>query len=135
MIEALIQKAVGLALKNDAGVDAIIAGRIFDKPRSASTSYPCITIGADDQIIDESDERHEMFRVAVVVHCWSRGRGLGEVKRLASAVRTALNGPITVAGFTCKVFDYRSTRFPSAGEAGTAHGVVEIEFLYEQDAA
>ena len=66
-----LQGAILTALKADAGVDALIADRIYDKVPPAPT-FPYVTISDDQVVSAHADCLDNSTQVFSTLHAWSR---------------------------------------------------------------
>lgn len=101
-METDIQKAIYLALKNNAALDALLArhhefggpGIYGYFPQSADSGdnslYPFITLG-EDNIRDWSTDTASGGEDTVAIHIWSRANGWGGAKNIAGAVYKVLH--------------------------------------------
>lgn len=84
-----VQKAVLAALKADAGVAALVAGRVYDQvPVSAVKPY--LSFGPFQVLPDQAD-CYDASDITVQLDGWSAGPGSVEVKKIGRAVRAALD--------------------------------------------
>lgn len=82
-----LQRAVYPALAADSTVTALCGGRLYDAvPREAA--FPYAVIGE----AEERDAGGGVIEHTLSLHLWSRGGGAREIKQLAAAVATALDG-------------------------------------------
>jgi hypothetical protein len=124
-----LQGAIVAALKADAAVAAIVAGRIFDIiPPGAQMPY--ISLG-EDQVLPDGGDCFDAYDIRSAIHLWSRKVGMPEVKRLAAAVDAALGDELAVPGhfiIECGVTDTRFLRDP---DGLTSHAVLSLQTLIE----
>lgn len=92
-----LQGAIVAHLKADAGVAALVAGRVFDPvPRDITTgtiadaNYPYVAINGVNEEQDDAD-CIEAVTVTVQVDAVSRARGAREISEIADAVRASLH--------------------------------------------
>lgn len=99
MIDASLplQAAVVKALKEDAVLATLIAGRVYDRVPTDPVA-PYITVG-DAQIVDDSNACQSLAEYSLQVDCWSEAVGYPEVKRIGAAAAKALNAKLPMVGF------------------------------------
>lgn len=85
-----LQKALHAALVADAGLAAIVAGRVHDDVPQ-STVFPYVVIG-DVSTRDWSTQTQEGHEHIVVIHAWSRQRGRREVQTIIERIDAVLDG-------------------------------------------
>jgi invasion protein IalB len=84
-----LQKALVAALKANAAVNAIVAGRIYDQvPVDAVKPY--LSFGPW-QVIAEQGDCYDASDISVQIDGWSAGPGSIEAKKIGRAVRAALD--------------------------------------------
>src|SRR5262245_20021507 len=90
-----LQKAIVAALKADAALTVLVAGRVYDGvPVSAVKPY--ISLGPWQLLADAAD-CYDASDIAVQLDAWSAGPGSVEVKKVGRAIRAALDGQTLVA--------------------------------------
>ena len=87
--ELELQKAIVDRLKADTAVAALVNGRIYDSVPQAAT-FPYVSLGPC-QTIDIRAECIAGLEIFQQLDAWSRGVGYPEVKKIADAVRAALD--------------------------------------------
>lgn len=111
-----LQAALVAALRANAGVTALVSGRVYDEPPQG-VAFPYVRIGTVDlsplRLSGECTDEDIMLSV----ECHSRpAAGRVDASRLAHAVRVALDGAaLTVTGYTCEWCDWTAqavTRSP-----------------------
>lgn len=122
-----VQSAVFSTLTTDAGVVAQVGTRTYDRVPQNPT-FPFIHIG-DDQVIGDTYQGSATSTVHVSVHVFSRWQGKKELKSVAAAVRTALEGYLPLTGFVTVTYEYKTTRYLTDPDGLTEHAV--IEFMYD----
>lgn len=132
MISNALQTAIYARLVANAGVTAIVAGRVYDlTPQNAA--FPHISFGPTDSVID--DEECINGRIETVqLDCWSRAQdGFRECKALVDAVKAALHdysANLTVGALaSMRVTLVQVMRDP---DGLTSHGVIQVECLVEE---
>ena len=124
-----LQGAVYAALTNSNAVAnaGVIPAQVFDYVPENPT-YPFIGIG-DDQIMAGTLYAYSATSDCHVnVHIYSQTKGKPQVKALAGAVRSALEGAIAINGFTVVTYEYVTTRFMTQPDGITQHAIVELEY-------
>jgi hypothetical protein len=91
-----LQAAIVKALKEDATLVGLIAGRVYDRVPTNPIA-PYITVG-DAQIVDDSNACMSLAEYAVQIDCWSEAVGYPEVKRIGAAAAKTLNDKLPVTG-------------------------------------
>jgi hypothetical protein len=98
-----LQVAVITALKGNAALAALVAGRVYDRvPRDPNTNrvtaaFPYVSLGAEQEI-PELYDCIDASEIIFSIDSWSRDPGFREVKRIADKVERSLhNAPITLA--------------------------------------
>ena len=126
-------------LRADAGVNALVAGRVIDGPLPSGATplpdkqFPCVTMG-ESSVIPDDEECVEGTREVVTVNCWTREGGkIWTVKQLSAAVRKALHdydGTLATASLkSCRVILVRNVLDP---DGITGRGIVQVEGLVEE---
>lgn len=126
-------------LKSDAGVTALVAGRVYDDvlpeaDRNADTgaAWPYISMGPSDELSDDAD-CIDGFEITFQIDCWSRDVGFPEVRKIADTVRHALNDedmPLTENAMVS--FRHRITRVMRDPDDKTRHAAMTFTALVEQ---
>lgn len=118
-----VQEAIVAAVKADATLTSLIAGRIYDRVPPAA-SFPYISIG-EDQVLPDLAQCYDGADVVSTLHAWSRAIGYGEVKRVAAALEKALTAAtFTLTGFRLVDKFFESTRYMRDPDGLTSHAVV-----------
>jgi hypothetical protein len=128
-----LQGAILTALKADAGVDALIADRIYDKVPPAPT-FPYVTISDDQVVSAHADCLDNSTQVFSTLHAWSRAGGKVEVKRVSGAVVKALNFaqlPLG-GGFRLVLLEHDSTQFLVDPDGLTTHSVIVFHAFVDE---
>ena len=126
-----LQKAIVAALKADAGVNAIVAGRIYDAvPGSAVKPY--ISFGAF-QLLPEHGDCLDGGEAFVTLDAWAAGPDTVQVKQLGTAVARALDmAPITLASPQRLVeMSIEQTQYMRDPDGLTAHGIITVHAYTE----
>ena len=122
-----LQQAVFAALVADHTLTTLCNGRIFDAvPRGAT--FPYIVIGeAEEQDAGSPASEHTLS-----LHLWSRGNGTREIKQLASAVRSCLDGaPLTLDGHVLVGLAFLSADYARQSDGETYRGSLRFRALTE----
>jgi len=131
-VSAAIQKLIIQTLKADAGVGALVADRIFDRP-TASVAWPYISLGPSDFVPSDA-ECFALREETVQIDVWSNYQGgLSEAKQICDAVKTALHD-IDAEIEAGKLEDIRVTLvrvFPDI-DPKVSHGVVSVTAQVEE---
>lgn len=132
--DAALQEAVVSALRSDAAVLAALAGvgperRIYDRV-PAKWVLPYITIG-EIQIIDDThcEAAWECF---VTTHAWSVAVGKPEAQLIGAAVGAALDAELSIAGFICVDWQFRSRSYLLEEDGLTTHCINTHRYLIDQ---
>lgn len=112
-----VQKAVVTALKEDAQIDALVDGRVYDHVPQGS-AFPYIVIGdisgsPYDTVADTG------MQLSLNVLCWSRYRGRKELREMQAAIYNALHRvPLTLTDQ-----DHIDTLFLSSSDGQEGDGL------------
>jgi hypothetical protein len=129
---AALQKFVVATLKADAGVDALVDGRVYDRP-PAGVSMPFVSIGPSEELPFDA-ECIAMIDAALQIDVWSdKQGGAAEARKICSAIKAALHeldGDLEAG----KLLEIRvtQTRAFDDQDPGVTHGIVAIEALLEE---
>ena len=126
-----LQGAIVTALKADPVLQTLIGQRVYDQPPD-NPQFPYVTYGPTDSIEDDADciQTQDIF---VQLDAWSRAVGYPEVKKIADAVRDALNDrdlPIQVNALV--VLQHRQTRTLRDPDGLTSHAAISLEAFIER---
>lgn len=132
---AELQKAIYDALVADAGVTALVSGRIHDMP-PPGVRFPFVSFGPSDTVDEDADCIDARMEV-VQLDIWSRAKdGRVEAKRIVDAVKTALHRTAPVMAVNALVgLRVVLTRILDDPDGITVHGVVQVEAHVEERAA
>lgn len=98
-------------------------------PRAAA--FPYIVIGAM-QAHPEDTQAHKAYDVGLTLHCYSRGEGQREVKRILSALSGAMqNGALNVAGHLLVLCRETGSTAAIEADGETRHGIAEYRLIVE----
>ncbi|WP_410824342.1 DUF3168 domain-containing protein [Methylobacterium oryzisoli] len=112
--------------------DLVPAEHIGDR-HGRPAHFPSIIFGEGQEVpaAVSFDRRHVW--AYVTLHVWDRSPGLGTVKTIAHAVRTALHGvPLELDGFALLDESWTGTRFLRDPSGDVAHAVMTFEALVEE---
>jgi hypothetical protein len=98
-----LQKAIVATAEADAGLTALIAQRLYDRPPQNPT-HPYVTFGPF-QSVDSSDQCHDGVEVFVELNVWSRDVGMGEAQAVSKALTLALDNELSVSGFEVQIHE------------------------------
>lgn len=129
-----LQEAVFNALKADEAVLAALGGanasrRIYDEVPPKYV-LPYIMLG-EVQIVDDTN-CGPAWEVFVTTHVWSEAVGFPEVKRIGGAVGAALDAQLTLDGFICTEWQFRTRSYNREGDGLTKHGVIVHRYLIDK---
>lgn len=125
-----LQTAIYDALVANAGVAAVVAGRIFD---GLPTDYPAISFGPSNVIPDDMDgiaARVEYLQL----DCWAEGgKRLRPARELADLVKASLHlKELHLGTHALAKLQVSSVRVFMDPDGLTGHGVVTLEALVEE---
>lgn len=125
-----LQKAVVDRLRADSAVTALVGQRVYDKPPPAPV-FPYVSIGPEDSVPSRAD-CYDGNEVTLQLDAWSRAVGFGETKRIAEAMRAALDdAPLTLAGHRLVDLYTESTRVLRDPDGETSHVALSVRALTE----
>lgn len=89
-----VQEAIIGALRADPTIQSLVGDRVWDQVKNAVPTFPYITYGGDDEMFPEVDPSDcaDVVELFIQIDAWSTTFGQVEIKRIAGAVRLALNG-------------------------------------------
>jgi hypothetical protein len=121
-----LQKAIVARLKADAGVTAIIAGRIYDAVPDAAVK-PYLSFGAF-QLLPEHGDCLDGGEAFLTLDGWANGPDSVEVKRLGKAVAAALDrAPIILdAPQRLVEMSVEQTQYLRDPDGITAHAAITV---------
>lgn len=127
------QTAIYERLKAHAGVQALVAGRVYDNVPDART-FPYVSFGASDYYEDDADCITGRVET-LVIDCWVRAQGKKRPAReLADAVKSALHlhaPELPTHGLVeMRVIAVRVIGDP---DGITTHGIVEVQAMIEEN--
>jgi len=125
-----LQQAVFAALSADNAVCAFVAARIFDAVPPAAP-LPYLVLGEAEEA-DESATLGAATRHRLALHVWSRAGGTRELKQIAAAVRTCLDGaPLTLSGHNLADLSFVSAGYTRQNDGRTFRAVLRFTALTE----
>lgn len=110
-------EAIEAALRNDASMTALVAGRVFDRvPQQAV--FPFVMIGdvlgqpALDTNEDDDDETEGGFDLSVSIEVWSKTRSRREVAQIMLAISERMRAGLALATKTLVLMELTDQRIP-----------------------
>lgn len=130
-----LQRLIVARLKADAGVAALVEGRVVDKPDPA-LALPYISIGSSDWVEDDADCIDARIE-AVQIDTWSEEGGQRESKAMVDAVQRAVRALRADPAAQMEAHALVGIRVVSARifqdrDGVTYHGVVTLEAHVEE---
>lgn len=133
-----VQNAMEAALQSSTDLTTAMglqSVRVYPLAPPDRASFPYLTIG-EDQVVADETECSAGSEVFTTVHVWSRtddsiSGSRAQAKRIAAAVRVAINRSLDIAGFDLVECEFRQTRHLTDPDRRTAHAVVEHRLLVE----
>ncbi len=129
-----LQKAIVAALKADAGVNAIIAGRVYDAvPGGAAKPY--VSFGAF-QLLPEHGDCLDGGEAIVTLDGWAAGPDSVAVKQLGTAVAKALDRAELALDAPQRLvaMSIEQTQYMRDPDGITAHAVITVHAWTEPTA-
>ncbi len=134
-----LQVAIVARLETDTGVSALVAGRVYDDVPSEAdriddtgAAWPYVSMGPSDEVSDDAD-CIDGFEVSFQLDCWSRAVGFPEVRKIADAVRRALDDEeLPLAENAMVIFSHRITRYMRDPDGKTSHAAMSFTALIDQ---
>ncbi|MFN7115017.1 MAG: DUF3168 domain-containing protein [Alphaproteobacteria bacterium] len=128
-----LQAALHTHLAQNTALCALLAagaGSLYDAvPRDAA--FPYIVIGAM-QARPEDTQTHKAYDVSLRLHCYSRGEGQREVKRILSALSDAMqNGAINIAGHLLVLCRETGSAAVIETDGETRHATADYRLIVE----
>lgn len=126
-----LQGAIVVRLKAYAPLTALVGQRIYeDVPLKAVMPY--VSLGPE-QFVSENAECITGFEAFIQIDAWSTTVGQPQVKRIAEAIRTALNDfDLPLVDNALVSMQHRQTRFLRDPASGVNHAAVEFTSFIEQ---
>ncbi|MFC7399588.1 DUF3168 domain-containing protein [Chelatococcus sp. GCM10030263] len=125
-----LQAAAVAALKADAALAALIAGRVFDRVEPNAV-FPYVNLTGFQLVQDDADcvDGAEVF---FDVHVWSQAVARTEAAEIAGAVRSVLHGAdLVLPGFDLLLIEHRDTRYLRDPDGVINHAVVTVRALVD----
>ncbi|QHJ84478.1 MAG: hypothetical protein [Bacteriophage sp.] len=126
-----LQQAIVQTLSNDADVNEIADGRVFDRV-SSDAEYPYVSLGP---ITSETTLANclELDNISIQIDVWSREVSSEEMRELANAVRQALTkSDLTLEKNGLVLFIHESTRELRDPDGLTSHAAVNFEAVVQR---
>jgi Protein of unknown function (DUF3168) len=128
-----LQRVIVATLRADPAVNALIAGRVYDRVPSPQT-FPYVVVG-DDQVSQAHAQCLEgSTEVFSSLHAWSREVGKVEAKQIAGAIVTALNGAdLALAnGYRLVLIEHDNTQHLGDPDGLTSHSVIVFHSFVDE---
>lgn len=129
-----IQTAIDARLRSHAGVKATFptgVTRLYTLSAPIDARYPHIVIG-EDQVIGDDTDCASSSEVICTIHVWAREAQPADsrlrAKRIAAAVRVALNTELTLTGHVVDDWSFDEIRHMTDADGLTAHSVVTLSY-------
>lgn len=130
--EIALAAAIRAAAMEDAGVQAIVADRVYDDP-PPSVTFPYITIGRIETKPLDASERNALEH-GLTLHVWSRYGGCGEALEVIAALRGCLhNAALNVADRRLVLLFAQFADVFRSGDGITTHGVLRLKAITEPE--
>lgn len=124
-----LQTAIRLRLAATPAVTALVPAASILDVNQRPAPVPSIIIGEGQSMEGDQVDRRDQ-RVIMDLHIWKQEPGLGGVKDIAGAIRTAIHSArLSPVGWHCGDCRVSSMRFLRDPDGETAHGVVTVEAL------
>lgn len=125
------QGAIVTRLKAYAPLTALVGQKIFDSV-PPNTVPPYVSLGPE-QFVADNAECIKGFEAFTQIDAWSTTLGLPEVKRIAEAIRAALDGfDLPLVDNALVSMEHRQTRFLRDPDSGANHAAIEFTSFIEQ---
>ncbi|MEQ1810692.1 MAG: DUF3168 domain-containing protein [Terricaulis sp.] len=130
--ELALAAAVRAAAMDDAGVQAIVADRVYDDP-PPDVTFPYVTIGQIESRAIDASER-EALEHGLTLHVWSRYGGRAEALQVIAALRGCLhNATLNVADRRLVLLFAQFADVFRSGDGITTHGVLRLKAITEPE--
>lgn len=128
-----LQRVIVATLKADSAVNALIAGRVYDRVPSPET-FPYLVVGEDQVSQAHAGCLEGSTEVFANLHAWSRAVGKVEAKNIAGAVVRALNGAaLTLAnGYRLVLIEHDNTQHLGDPDGITSHSVIVFHAFVDE---
>lgn len=128
--EIALVAAIRAAAMADAGLQAIVAARVYDDPPLGVT-FPYITIGHIESKPVDASERAALEH-GLTLHVWSRYGGRAEALEVIAALRGCLhNAALNVADRRLVLLFAQFADVFRSGDGITTHGVLRLRAITE----
>jgi hypothetical protein len=127
-----ISDALVARLKADGGMNALVAGRVFDSV-PANTQKPYANIG-EAQLLPDKADCVDGTRMAFPVHGWANGPKSVEIKELGAAMLAALDEAedvLTVQGHRIVSCEFEQVQYLKDPDPSIQHVVIVLIILTE----
>jgi hypothetical protein len=125
-----LQDAIVAALKNAAGVAALVSARIYDQVPPNPT-FPYLSLG-DVQVLPDKADCIDGVEIFPQIDAWSRTVGYTEVKSIGAAIIAALDDvSLIVSGHTVVVFEIESVHYLRDPDGLTRHAALTFRGLLQ----
>lgn len=126
-----LQGAIVKRLKEFAPLTLLVDQRVYDDV-PAGAAMPYVSLGPD-QVVSDNVECIDGYEITIQIDAWSVTKGLPEVKKVAEAVRQALNAyDLPLADNALVSIEHRQTRNLRDPDGVTNHAVIEFVAIVEQ---
>ena len=117
-------------LKNDSGVQAIVADRVYTEVPSNPT-FPYISIG-DNQVLPDKADCIDGTEIFWQLDGWSRSHTGPEDKQISKAVVAAVDDQaLTVSGYSAIVVELNRVDYLRDPDGITRHVAINFRFLIQ----
>jgi hypothetical protein len=111
-------------------VTALVGNRVYDSV-PGNAVFPYVSYGPSDLVSDDAD-CILAFNGFHQLDGWSRAPGYPEVKKIADAVRKALqDAPLALPTNALVFIEHRTTRYVRDPDGLTSHAVIQLETVIE----
>ena len=125
-----LQKAVWAELVANGAAGALIGDRIYDQP-PRNVVFPYATIGPVT-VTDWSTGTEDGSEHRLMLHAWSRERGLSECHAIVETIRAALHGAtLTLDGHALVNLRFETADARRDPDGITFHGVLRFRAVTE----
>lgn len=120
-----LQKAIIAALKADASLSALVAGRIYDQP-PVGAAKPFVSLGPEDWVEADGFGIHA-HSGTLQIDVWSGATGKPEAKRVANAVQNVLHeAALPLDNAKLVLLAHRLTRYFTEADGLTKHAAMDF---------
>lgn len=128
-----LQKALRARLATFPAVTALVPPANIGDRHGRPAAFPSIVMGEDQEIDAEVTLERRHVRVFVTLHTWDRSPALVTVKTITAAIAAAIRPDLMLD--LGRLVDLRlsGARYMRDPDGLTAHGVVTLEALVEED--